>query len=166
MLCNIFPILSSQLMKRSSFKQFFILKKKIYGMPVNSAWSFEQTLNGSQLRFTIGTILAVFDLRVTPILPTKFQSTGLSVQEKRRKIDFQDGCHGGHLGYPIGMILAIFDLQVTPMSPTKFGVNWPFGAGEEAKYRFSRWRPWWPSGISDQNDFSYIWSTSHSDASY
>ena len=32
------------------------------------------------------------------------------------------------------------------MSPTKFGVNWPFGAGEEAKYRFSRWRPWWPSG--------------------
>ena len=35
MLCNIFPILSSQLMKRSSFKQFFILKKKIYGMPVN-----------------------------------------------------------------------------------------------------------------------------------
>ena len=49
------------------------------------------------------------------------------------KIDFQDGCHGGHLGYPIGTILAIFDLQVTPMSPTKFGVNWPFGAGEEAK---------------------------------
>ena len=35
MLCNVFPILSSQLMKRSSFKQFFILKKKIYGMPVN-----------------------------------------------------------------------------------------------------------------------------------
>ena len=34
MLCNIFPILSSQLMKRSSFKQFFILKK-IYGMLVN-----------------------------------------------------------------------------------------------------------------------------------
>ena len=54
-LCNIFPILSSQLMKRSSFKQFFILKKKIYGMPVNWGWSFEQTLNGSQLGFTIGT---------------------------------------------------------------------------------------------------------------
>ena len=58
-------------------------------------------------------------------------STGLSVQEKRKK-DFQDGCHGGHLGYPIGMILAFFDLKVTPMSPMKFGVNWPFGAGEEA----------------------------------
>ena len=73
MLCNIFPILSSQLTKRSSFKQFLILKKNIYGMPVNGAWSFEQTLNGGQLGFTIGTILAIFDLRVTPMLPTKFR---------------------------------------------------------------------------------------------
>ena len=32
------------------------------------------------------------------------------VQEKRRKIDFQDGCHGGHLGFPIGTILDNFDL--------------------------------------------------------
>ena len=158
MLCNIFQILSSQLMKRSSFKQFFILKKKIYGMPVNRAWSFEQTLNGSQLGFTIGTILAIFDLQVTPMLPTKF----------RVNWHFSSGeeAKNSHLGYPIGTILAIFDLQVTPMSPTKFGVNWPFGTGEEAKYRFSRCRPCWPSGISDQNDFSYIWSTSHPDASY
>ena len=31
------------------------------------------TLNGSQLGFTIGTILAIFDLLVTPMLPTKFR---------------------------------------------------------------------------------------------
>ena len=38
MLCNIFPILSLQLMKRSSFKQFLILKKNIiYGMTVDGA---------------------------------------------------------------------------------------------------------------------------------
>ena len=67
-----------------------------------------------------------------------------------RKIDFQDG---GHLGFPIGTILAIFDLQVTLMLPSKFGVNWPFDSGEEAKNRFSRW---WPSWISDRNDFSYF----------
>ena len=78
------------------------------------------------------------------------ESTGLSVQEKKRKIDFQDG---GHLGFPIGTILAIFDLQVTLMVPSKFGVNWPFGSGEEAKNRFSRWRPSW---ISDRNDLSYF----------
>ena len=66
------------------------------------------------------------------------QSICLSVQEKKRKIDFQDGCHGGHLGFPIGTILAIFDLQVTPMLPSKFGVNRPFSSGE-AKNRSSRW---------------------------
>ena len=30
MLCNIFPILSSQLMKRSSFEQFLVLEKNIW----------------------------------------------------------------------------------------------------------------------------------------
>ena len=61
------------------------------------------------------------------------------------------------------MILAIFDLEVTPMLPTitKFGVSWPFGSGEEAKNRFSRWLPWRLSWISDWNDFSYLSSTSH-----
>ena len=89
------------------------------------------------------------------------EAIGLSVQ-KKRKIDFQDGCHGGHLGFPIGTILAIFDLQVTQMLPSKFGVNWPFGSGEEAKNRFSRWRPSW---ISDRHDFSYFLSTGHPDDS-
>ena len=78
------------------------------------------------------------------------KSIGHLVQEKKRKIDFQDG---GHLGFPIGTILAIFDLQVTPMLPSKFEVNWPFGSGEEAKNRFSRWRP---SSISDRHDFNYF----------
>ena len=78
------------------------------------------------------------------------EATGLSVQEKKQKIDFQDG---GHLGFPISMILAILDLQVTPMLPSKFGVNWPYGSGEEAKNIFSRWRPSW---ISDRQDFSYF----------
>ena len=78
---------------------------------------------------------------------------GLSVQEKKGKINFQDG---SHLGFPIGTILAIFYLQVTPMLPSKFGVNWPFGSGEEAKTRFSRWQPWRPSWISDRHDFSYF----------
>ena len=94
------------------------------------------------------------------------EAIGLLVQEKKRKINFQDGGHGGHLGYPIGTILAIFDLQVTPMLPSKFGVNWPFGSGEEAKNWFSGWRPWRPSLISDRHDLSYFWSTGHPDASY
>ena len=49
------------------------------------------------------------------------------------------------------------------MLPTKFGVNWPFGSGEEAKNRFSSWRPSW---ISDRHDFSYFCSKSQPNASY
>ena len=75
---------------------------------------------------------------------------------RRSEKKFQDGHHGGHLGFPISIILATFDLQVTLMCPTKFGVNRPFGSEEEEKNRFSRWRPWRPSWISDWNDFSYI----------
>ena len=106
--------------------------------------------DGGHLGFPISTILATFDLQVTLMVPSKFS---LSVQEKKRKIDFQDGGHGDHFGFPIGTILAIFDLQVTLMLPTKYQVNWPFGSGEEAKNRFSRWRPPW---ISDRHDFSYF----------
>ena len=54
------------------------------------------------------------------------ESTGLSVLEKKRKIDFQDD---GHLGFLIGAILAIFDLQVTLMLHTKYQVDWPRGVG-------------------------------------
>ena len=64
-------------------------------------------------------------------------STGLLVQEKKRKIDFQDGHYSGHLGFPIRKILATFHLQVTSMLPTMFRVSWPFGSGEEEKNRFS-----------------------------
>ena len=92
------------------------------------------------------------------------ESAGLSAQEKQ-KTDFQDGGHGGQLGFPIGTTLTTFDLQITPMLPTKFRVNWHLGLGEEAKNRFSRWLPWWPSWIYDRRDFSYFLSTSHIDAS-
>ena len=43
------------------------------------------------------------------------------------------------LDFRSARFLPIFDLQVTPMLPSNFGVNWPFGSGEEAKNRFSRW---------------------------
>ena len=56
----------------------------------------------------------------------------------------------------IGIILAISALPGTPMHRTKFRVNWPFGSGEEAENRFSRWRPCWQSWISDRNDFSFF----------
>ena len=95
-----------------------------------------------------------------------FKSTGPLVQENKRRKDFQDDRHGGHLGFPIQTIYAILDLQVTPMLPTKFRVKRPFSSLEEAKKRFSRWLSWWPSWISDRDNFSYFWSTGHHDASF
>ena len=122
---------------------------------------FQDGHHGGQLGFPIRKTLAIFHLQVSLMLPTKFQvdwpfdsgeeaknrfsrsmaaildvrserfmlfliykspwcclpsfeSIGRLVQEKKRKIDFQDGRHG----------------------------------------------------ISDRNDFSYFWSTSHPNASY
>ena len=106
-------------------------------------------------------IFATLDLQVSLMLLPSLESVGLSVQEKKRKIDFQEGGHGSHLGFPIGTILAIFDVQVTLMLPTKFRVNWHLGLGEQAKNRFSRW----PSWIYYRHDFSYFRSKSYPDAS-
>ena len=81
---------------------------------------------------SIGTVLNIFDLQVTPMLPTDLQVDlpfG-SGEEAEKKEDFQDGRHDVYLGFPIGTILAIFDLQVTPMLPTKFRIDWHSGLGE------------------------------------
>ena len=117
--------------------------------------------HGNHLWFPIWTILSIFDLQVTLMLPTKFQVNwpfGSGEEAKNRLSRCQ---HGGHLGFRIGTISAIFYLQVTLMLPTKFQVNWPFGSGQEAKNRFLRW-----SWIFDRNDFCYFWSTSRPNASY
>ena len=60
--------------------------------------------DGSHLGFPIRMILATVDLQVTSILPMNFKSTALSVQEKKFKTDFQDGCHSCNLRFPIATI--------------------------------------------------------------
>ena len=143
MLCNIFPILSSQLMKRSSFKQFFILKKKIYGMPVNWSRSFEQTLNGSQLGFTISTILAIFDLRVTPMLPTKFRVNWPFSSGEEAKNRFS---------------------RWPPWRPSWISDWHDFSYFWSTSHPNVSYQVW--SQLAFWHDFSYFWSTSHPDASY
>ena len=76
---------------------------------------FQDSNHGSNLRFPLGMILAIFNLQINPILPIKFRvkwsySSGvdsLTVQ------NFQDCGHGSHLVLPIVTILAISHLQVT-----------------------------------------------------
>ena len=93
-------------------------------------------------------------------------SSQLAFRCRRRSEKYIFKMDGGHLWFPIRTILAIFDLQVTLMHPTKFRIKWLLGLGEEAKNRFSRWLPSRPSWIYDRHNFSYIWSTSHPNASY
>ena len=59
-------------------------------------------------------------LYCSPDHQTSFESTGLSVQDKKFKIDFSNGGHGGHLVFTIRLILAIFDLHVTSILRMKF----------------------------------------------
>ena len=146
-----------------------LLSFRSFGLSVQEKkWKidFQSGGHGCHLRFLIWTILAIFDLQVSLMLPTKFQFNLPFGSGEEVKIDFQDGGHRGHLGFTIETILAIFHLQVSPMLPTKFQVNWPFCSEEEARNRFSRWGLWQPSWIPHQNDFSYFSSTSHPDASY
>ena len=95
-------------------------------------------------------------------LPDKFESNGLSVQKKKFNIDFQDGCH---LWFPIRIILATVDIQ----SPryVQWGLSQlSFWFREKVQNRFWTWLLGRPSWISDKNDFSNVWSTSHPDISY
>ena len=80
--------------------------------------------------------------------------------------DLQVGCSGGHLGYRYKMLLAILNLHVTLMPPTKFWLNLTYHLGGYEVSRFSRWPPWGPSQILDQNYFSNSESLCHSDASH
>ena len=65
-----------------------------------------------------------------------FKSIGILIQEKKFKIDFQDGGYSGHLRYSIGTILAFLYQQLTLILPTKFQVNCSLRSREEVQYRF------------------------------
>ena len=85
-----------------------------------------------------------------------FNSNRPTVWVEKSKIDFQTGDYGGHFGFPIGMILAIFHLHINLLLHLSFNlVISPCGL-RDVKNRFSRWRLWWPSWISDQHNFSSL----------
>ena len=96
--------------------------------PSQLAFWFRRRSENRFSRFSIGTILAIFDPS-HPMLPTKFRVSWRFGSGKEAKTDFQDGHHGDHLGFPIGTSLAIFELQVNPMIPTMFRVHWLRGVG-------------------------------------
>ena len=65
---------------------------------------FIATSHGCHLGFLTGIILAILYLQLASYFLPSFESVGLSIQEKKSKIDFQDGVQGSHLGFQIRMI--------------------------------------------------------------
>ena len=55
----------------------------------------------------IQTVLAIFDLQVTPKLPNQVRVSWPFGSEEVKN-SFKDGHHGGHLGFRIGKILLFF----------------------------------------------------------
>ena len=107
-----------------------------------------------------------------PYFLSSFPSIGLSIQEKRFELDFQDGYCGGHLVFQIRTILATSDLQSPRYFLPTFKSNGILDQEMKSKidfqvqYIFSRWQLWWPSSISNHNNFSCFWSTNCPNTSY
>ena len=91
---------------------YFCLRK----MPYLELWYLPLNLNKR----------AMMALYLSPDYQTSFKSVGLSVQEKKSNIEFQDGGHGCDLGFLIRTFLAIFELEFISILPTEFRVKWSF----------------------------------------
>ena len=87
--------------------------------------------HGSNLGYWNGTNLAILNLHVTPMPPTKVGSILLTVREQIWFEDFLDGHHGDHLVYQNGAVLAILNLYVAPMPPIKFQLNPTYSLGRD-----------------------------------
>ena len=128
---------------------------------------FQDGRHGGHLGFPIRTILDIFYLQVSLMLPTKFRVNWPFPSGEAAKNRFSRWPPWQQSWISNRDDLSYFLIyQVTAMLLIKFQVNKPFGSGEEAKNRFSRLLPWQPSWISDQKDFSSFWPISHPAASY
>ena len=94
--------------------------------------------DGGHLGCLIRSILAIFICKLSRYFLPSFESSSLSIHEKR-KIDFQDRCHlGSEMTAEIqDGCHGYFYLQVSLIDilPTKFRVNCPFGS-EKRKIDF------------------------------
>ena len=64
--------------------------------------------HGSHHGFPIGTVLAIFDVQVTLMPPSKFQVNLPFGSGEEAKIYFQDGGPDGHFGFPMVIIFSYF----------------------------------------------------------
>ena len=94
---------SKTVSSQSAFRRRILKTWKIFKMaPVGSSWIFDR----NDFHYFLATLPWYM------YFLSSFKSIGHLVQEKKFKIDFQDGGNGSHLWFLIWMILVIFYLQV------------------------------------------------------
>ena len=93
------------------------------------------------------TTLAILNLHVTPMPPTKF---GLNLCRSRHGFKiFNMATVGAISDTGAERFLAILNLYVALMPPIKFQLNWTYSLGGDVFWRFSRWPTWRLSCISE-----------------
>ena len=119
--------------------------------------------------FPIGTILAILICRSPRCFLLSYRSIGPSVQDKKRKTNFQrwlprrQSWISDRNDYSFFFFFFFFYLQVTSMLPTKLQVG---GSGEEAKNRIFKMAA--SAAILDfrsEQFYLFFFSTGHPDAS-
>ena len=166
----------SWISNQNDFSFFLIYKSPRYslssfqsiGLSVQEKTSkidFQDGDCSSHIGFPIRTILAISDLQVSQIFPTKFQVDWHFGSAK----DVQNGFSRWRLWRPSWISnsnnFSYFGSE--NHSDTSNQVSSLLVSVHE-QYIFSRWQLWRPSWISNQNNFSYMyfWSTNCPDTSY
>ena len=129
-----------------------------FGLGEKSSNTLSTYLLGRLSWISIKTTAVILSYKSSQYFLSSFESAGISVQETKLEIDFQDGDCGSHIGF--------FDqnnlLFLIYMSPRYYQVSSQsaFWFRRKVQNRLSR-RPWWSSWISDRSKFSYFVSESH-----
>ena len=90
------------------------------------------------------------------MLPTKFKSVSILIQENKLKMNFQDGGFGGHLRFPIETLLPNFDFTGHPDGAYPVSSQVAFLFRSRSTKLIFNVAPLRPSWMSDQNDFSFF----------
>ena len=132
----------SWISNQNDFSYFWSTSCQDTSYPVFSQLTFQFKRRSTKLIFKMAAIsdfrsewfLAIFDLWVVLILPTKFQVNWPFGSGEVQYI--QDCSHSNHLWFAIRTILAFFLPKSCLDTSTKFRVNWHFGSGKEAEKIF------------------------------
>ena len=125
---------------------------------------FQDGRHSRNLGFSIAMIWAIFDLQVTPMLPTKFWVNWPFSSEEEGKNRFSR--------WPPSWISNRNNFSYFYIYKSSwcflpiFKSTGPLFQENKQKKIVSRWPPWRPSWISNPNNLSYFRSTSHPNASY